>query len=61
MFSLETVCAIVVTALSLGSIPIPFFVKVSPEGGLVVMWTPVRPNFNLLDSFHQWYQLTAVM
>ena len=44
--------AIVVTALSPGTILIE--VQVGPLGGIALIWTPVRPNSNLLGSAHQW-------
>ena len=35
--------------------------KFASGGSVVVIWTPVRPNFSMLGSAHQWYYSTAVM
>ena len=29
-------------------------------GSAVVMWTPLRSNYNLLGCAYQWYQITVV-
>ena len=45
--------ALLATVRSPGSMPYPLGMQVGPGGGVVVTWTPVKPNSNLLGSVHQ--------